>query len=341
MMVTAAVVGGTLAAGAMQAGAASDAAQTQADAARNAQNIGLQEFNTITGQEAPYMQSGYGALNALDWALGITPQTAMGSTPGAYSPQPSLSQSYGGGQFPIGGGGAFGNLGMQSPLKGAMPVTRGATANGIDPSSGYRISPGGGISQAIAGGIPGGVPAGHPASSAGGLGFGSLTQPFTLDQFYNFSPAYQFQKQQGTQGVLNADASGQGALSGSALKDLISYNQGLAGTSFGNAFNQYQTQQGNIFSRLSNIAQLGQNAAANTGQQGTALAGQMGQSAQNIGTALAGGQVGAANAWSGAINSAAPWLSSYAGGGNSIPDLVAGGGTTNTGTISGGQFWPG
>lgn len=147
------------------------------------------------------------------------------------------------------------------------------------------------------------------ASSSPAGAYGSLLSPFTADTFKQYSPAYQFQLQQGGQGVLNQDAASQGALSGAALKDLISYNQGMAGTSFNNAFNQYQTQQGNIYSRLSNLANLGQNAASNTGQQGTALAGQAAQSAQNIGTAQAAGTVGAANAWSaGLSNAATPWL---------------------------------
>jgi len=63
------------------------------------------------------------------------------------------------------------------------------------------------------------------------------------ENFKQLSPAYQFQMQQGQQGVLNGDASGQGALSGAAMKDLIGYNQNMANTSLNNAFNQYQTQQ--------------------------------------------------------------------------------------------------
>lgn len=157
---------------------------------------------------------------------------------------------------------------------------------------------------------------GSPVASSSPAGtYGSLLKPFDMNDFQQLSPAYNFQKQQGTQGVLNAEAAGSGALSGSAYKDLLDYNQNLANTSFNNAFNQYQTQQGNIYQRLAGITQLGQAAAANTGQQGTALAGQAAQSATNVGSALAAGQVGAANAWSGAIGSAAPWLSSYAGGG--------------------------
>lgn len=142
---------------------------------------------------------------------------------------------------------------------------------------------------------------GVPQTSPGGA-YGSLIQPFTADTFQKYSPAYQFQLNQGRAGVLNGDSSSVGALSGAALKDLTGYNQNLAGTAFNNAFNQYQSQQSNIYSRLSNLAQLGQNAAANTGQQGTSLAQSMGQNYSNIGTALGGGTVGAANALTGGFN---------------------------------------
>lgn len=298
------VAGAVVVGGAISAVGASSAASTQAGAAENAQQISQNEFNTITAQNQPYMQSGYGALSALDWGMGISPQTATGGAPNA-------------------------------PTGTAGP-------NGIDPSSGYQIGPGGSISQALTYGLPNGMSIGQgrpvagqpaagtaqpqpgtaqPAGQTGGLGFGSLTQPFNVSNWQQLSPAYNFQLQQGQQNVLNADASGQGALSGSALKDLTNYNQSSANTSFNNAFNQYQTQQGNIFSRLSGIAQLGQASANNTGQQGTALAGQAAQSATNIGTAQAGGIVGSANAISGGLSSAAPWL---AAGGGSSPQVDTG-----------------
>lgn len=222
---------GALAGGAIAAGGAESAAQQQADAARNAQAISLQEFQTITGQEQPFLQAGYGSLGQLQYLLGQGPQEGF----------------------------------------------TGAT--------------------------------GLPQGSAGG-GYGSLLQPFTADYMKQYSPAYQFQLQQGQQGVLNADSGSQGALSGAALKDLTSFNQNYANTAFNNAFNQYQTQQGNIYARLAGLTQLGSSAAANLGSQGVALAGQQAQSAQNIGTALAGGTVGAANALSGAIGGAA---NTYAG----------------------------
>jgi hypothetical protein len=181
-------------------------------------------------------------------------------------------------------------------------------------------------------GTPGTAPlgtAGTAASSTAG-GYGSLVTPFTTQNFQQLSPAYNFQLGQGQQNVLNSDAAGAGALSGSAQKDLINYNQSLANTSFNNAFNQYQTQQGDIFSRLSGIANLGQSAASQTAQSGTALAGQAAQSATNIGTAQAGGAVGVSNAISGGLSSAAlPWLVN--GGGGSSSSSSGGTGTLDAG----------
>lgn len=263
-----AVGGATLLGSIFQGNAAQSAAQTQANAAENAQNISLQEFNTITGQETPYMQSGYGALSNLDYLLGVSPQTAQG---GAIGAAPVTTPG-------IGAGGRFrpGPNGSLIPQIYGGPATR--TVNPVGPS---RTGP-------VAGGT-----------------FGSLLTPFTADYMKQYSPAYQFQLQQGEQGILNQDNASQGALSGAALKDLIGYNQNYANTAFGNAFNQYQTQQQNTYNRLADIAQLGQTSAANTGQQGTALAGQAAQSAQNVGTALAAGQIGQANAYSSGLSNLA------------------------------------
>jgi len=79
--ITAAAIigGGALVGGAISAIGASNAANTQANAAKNAQNISLQEFNTITGQEQPFLQGGYGALNALNYGLGTGPKPEGGA----------------------------------------------------------------------------------------------------------------------------------------------------------------------------------------------------------------------------------------------------------------------
>jgi hypothetical protein len=143
---------------------------------------------------------------------------------------------------------------------------------------------------------------------------GSLLSPFTADMMKQYSPAYQFQLQQGQQGVLNGSASGQGALSGAASLGLEQYNQANANTAFASANNIYQQQQSNIYQRLADTAQRGQAAASGTAQQGTALAGQAAQSAQNQGNAYANGINGAAGAIGNAAQTGSMWAM-YGGGG--------------------------
>jgi hypothetical protein len=129
--------------------------------------------------------------------------------------------------------------------------------------------------------------------------FGSLTKPFDVEEFYNYGdPGYAFQLQQGNQALQNSAAAGSGALSGAALKDLIGYNQQFAGSAYNDAFNRYQTQQGNIYSRLMGVSQLGQNSASGVGTQGVALAGNAGQAISNAGAAYGAGIVGAGNSLS-------------------------------------------
>lgn len=135
--------------------------------------------------------------------------------------------------------------------------------------------------------------AGDPSDPA----YGSLTKPFTVEDFYaQQDPGYAFELQQGTQTLQNAASAGSGAFTGAALKDLLGYSQNFARTGYNDAFNRYQTQTGNIFNRLSDIAHLGQNAAAGVGSQGTALAGNAGQMISNAGSATGAGIVGAGNA---------------------------------------------
>lgn len=188
-----------------------------------------------------------------------------------------------------------------------------ALATGNDPGSlESMIDPSGTLlpSGSITGGGGGGA-SGTSDPGGGGMalntdmaygdpndpGFGSLLDPFDAEQFYKYQdPGYWFRLQQGTQGLRNAASAGSGALSGAAMKDLLAYNQDMASTEYGNAFNRYQVQQGNIFQRLSDVARLGQSAAAGVGSAGTQLAGNAGQAMYNAGSAAGAGIVGAGNA---------------------------------------------
>lgn len=108
-MSTAAIVGGTLAAGvatsaigssaatsaaSTQAAAATSAQQLQATEAANALNFQQQTYDTGQANEAPYLAAGATGLNALQYGLG-TGGTANGSGVG----QGSLVQAYPGGPF--------------------------------------------------------------------------------------------------------------------------------------------------------------------------------------------------------------------------------------------------
>ncbi len=287
-------VGGAL----IASSGARSAADTQAAAANRSADISQNEFNTMTAQQQPFMQSGYGAQGQLNYLMGIGP-----------NPNAPVTMGRGGGYFPGTGGNTWtGDLGGPSASgPGARLQTGGGDTFGGMPYGGRVNSTYGQGGNQYGAGPGGGAPSsgGSPAGA-----YGSLLSPFTVDMFHQMSPAYKFQLQQGQQGVLNADASNAGAMSGAAQKDLMGYNQSMADTAFNTAFNQYQTQQGNIYSRLAGIATLGQNAAANTGAQGANLAGQVAQSVSNAGSAQAAGQVGAANAWSGAVGNMGmlPWL---------------------------------
>jgi hypothetical protein len=146
--------------------------------------------------------------------------------------------------------------------------------------------------------------------------YGSFTDPFTVEDFYDYQdPGYAFELQQGTQALQNSAASKSGALSGAALKDLLGYSQDFARTGYNDAFNRYQTQQGNIFSRLSSIAQLGQNASAGVGSTGAGIVGNAGQNVSNAGGAAGAGIVGAGNAIGGGLSDYWLWKN-YGGAGS-------------------------
>lgn len=127
--------------------------------------------------------------------------------------------------------------------------------------------------------------------------YGSLAKSFSYQDYLdNQDPGYEFMRKQGENSLINRTSTTGSALGGSALKSLMGYNQDYAKTGYNDAFNRYQTQQGNIFQRLSYLATLGQNAAANTGMQGTATGANVGANLIGAGNAQAAGIVGGVNA---------------------------------------------
>lgn len=165
-------------------------------------------------------------------------------------------------------------------------------------------------------------PDGTPVTNSAGS-FGSLNKSFDMNDFKSLTPQYGFNLQQGGQGTLNMDSNAQGAESGAALKDLQSYNQNFANNSFNSAFANYNTQQNNIFNRLSGIANLG-SSAGSAGTTGAAsFANSIGNTTSSIGASQAAGTVGAANAISGGLQSGAGAFYSQ----NALNQILNGGST--------------
>ena len=140
---------------------------------------------------------------------------------------------------------------------------------------------------------------------------GQMTQA-QLEQ----TPGYQFNLAQGLKATQNAAAARGLGVSGAALKGAATYASGLADSTYQNQFANAQTrfsdygvlntaQQGNLqnqFSRLQNVASLGENAGAQTGTIGATLANQQGNALQAAGNAQAAGTLGISNALTGGIN---------------------------------------
>lgn len=288
------VAGAALVGSAIQADAAGDAADTQRQGAREASGVSREMFDISRAQQQPFMGSGYAANDTLSRLLGLPP------------PSSANIPKAGGGKVDYGAAGMpnwqqylidnpdvatnhyfatrpqehYERYGQGEGRKLPKIVDSGASAGGgsIDPATGY-------------------------AADNTGLPTGYLTQTFGPEQFRaGMDPGYQWRMQQGTQNVMNSASAGSGSLSGPALRALMEAGQGMASQEYGAAFDRFQTQQGNIFQRLSSIASLGQNAAAGVGNQAVATGGQIGANITGAANAGAAGQIGAANAISGGLS---------------------------------------
>lgn len=90
--------------------------------------------------------------------------------------------------------------------------------------------------------------------------YGSLTTPFTAANLAS-DPGYQFDLQQGTNALTNSQAAKGGLLSGAAQEQLADYSQGLADTTYNEAFNRNLQQNQATYNDLSGVSNTGQQAA--------------------------------------------------------------------------------
>lgn len=143
---------------------------------------------------------------------------------------------------------------------------------------------------------------------------GSMQDQFTHqfnanDLKTNLAPNYDWQLGQGLEATRNAANMQTGLLSSNTLRGINDYAQNYAGSAYQNAFNNYNTNQTNIFNRLSNIAGLGQTANASTANAGAQISGNAANTIVGAGSAQAAGTIGSANAITGGLNNAMGWYS--------------------------------
>ena len=150
---------------------------------------------------------------------------------------------------------------------------------------------------------------------------GQFTAP-TGDQAAQ-TPGYQFALAQGEQALQRSAAAQGNLLSSGTSKDLAKYTVGAADTNYQQvynnqfqqyqqAYNQFQQAQNNKFGRLATMTGVGQTAAGQLGQEGQAMATNVGnidmttgqqvaQQFNNKGNAQAMGDIGIGNAISGGL----------------------------------------
>jgi hypothetical protein len=123
----------------------------------------------------------------------------------------------------------------------------------------------------------------------------------------NLAPNYDFMLSQGLGAVNNQTSVSGGLIGGNALKGINDYAQNYASNGYQQAFDNYNTNQTNIFNRLASIAGLGQTSNGQTATAALGFGGNIGSAQLAGGAARAAGQVGSANAISGALNNASSW----------------------------------
>lgn len=278
-----AIIGGvaSVAGGAMSAGAATSAANTQANALNNATAEQAQQAAIARQTLDPYVQSGNEAQGALDTFLGIQDPTGVGGS------------DY---RLPVSVGNSQAWETLTDPIYASMGADNLQQQGGNDMGNPNDIAANAAAQQAWV--------AQQPAQSSA-PGYGAGLQPFTsADLNANMAPNYAFSLAQGQGANENvANASG-GLLGGNALQGLNTFTQNYAQGAYQQAYQNYNTNLSNIYSRLSGVANQGEAAAAGTAANALTAGAQQAGTIAASGAATAGGTIGAANALSGGLSNA-------------------------------------
>lgn len=136
--------------------------------------------------------------------------------------------------------------------------------------------------------------------------FERFNRPFTMEDFKaNIDPGYEFRLNEGIK-ARDRSAAARGELfSGAHQKEMERFGQDFAANEYQSAWNRYVDRQNREFNQLANMAGIGQTATRDLTQVGSNTAGNVGNALITGGNAAAAGKVGAAQAWSDALQNAA------------------------------------
>jgi len=258
---------GSLAGAAIAADSASNAADAQQQASGQALGVTQAQYNQNRADNTPYRQTGVNALNRMLAAMGLPTQQQAPTLGSNGLPQATAQQSV-----------DYQTIRQGLQDKYAIPGT-GAQAEGVDQGQRYDEA---GLAQAIQAEVSKRNAANEAATAQP---VAQTAQPTDMASLMGMDPGYQFRQSEGAKGVERSAAARGGLFSGRAAKDLTRFNQGLASSEFGNAWN-----------RLSGLAGIGQNATNSDMAQSTNFANSSANLITGSGNARASGYVGAGNA---------------------------------------------
>lgn len=120
------------------------------------------------------------------------------------------------------------------------------------------------------------------SGDSGAEGYGSLLSTYSPEQLTE-DPSYQFILNEGEKAMQRQLAAQGKTMSPEAIKALSEYNQNMASTEYGNAYNRNRASQGDIFDRLAQVANIGTGQSAQMQQAGQSMARNIGEATSAFG----------------------------------------------------------
>jgi hypothetical protein len=250
--------------------ASKSASDQQAASANAANGLTQDQYNQTRADNRPFLQNGTAASNALANYLGITPQAKT---------YDQLMAELGPNYFDYG---RYSGKKYEHPERAIPEINRILEQQKQQQAQAEQMKQAG--------------------------TYGSLLKAFDANDLAN-DPIYQntinFALDQGTQGINRQAAATGSQLSGATLKALSRFGANTAATYGNDAYNRYNTNQSNIFNRLSGVSGTGQQAVNQVSSAGQQASAQMGNNLIGIGNARGASSIAQGNAFGNALTQGA------------------------------------